>query len=285
MDAVAELSKLLEVQLASMDLDTLANVKQLRPWLHDAVQRCVFTRVGQTLWQLYEHRHSVADAQYVQKARLLRRVSDRVLLKELGARAEFFDGLDLDEQDNQTIHCCGASSSTDVASQPSPNGATAPSSLGSGTDGSSMDDSTVADSEEAASLQAFSSMYVGETFQRAVAALSQIEVSLLSKSSRNCTPKEAIEALTFSQFEMKTCALEASSGQVELLAMDDIMPIFVFILVRSSLTKPFACASFMSDALSKEESFESEGRAVLLLESAARHIAHDWDTSSIVRSR
>jgi len=64
--------------------------------------------------------------------------------------------------------------------------------------------------------------------------------------------------------------------------MDDVMPVFIFVLVRSSLLRPFACASFMQDALSQDERLDSEGRAVLLLESAARYVAYDWDISELV---
>jgi hypothetical protein len=39
--------------------------------------------------------------------------------------------------------------------------------------------------------------------------------------------------------------------QAELYSMDDIMPVFILVLVRSSLSRPFASARFMYDALSQ----------------------------------
>merc|ERR1719410_2360456 len=114
-------------------------------------------------------------------------------------------------------------------------------------------------------------------YERAAAALSQIEVGL--NSGQGCSPRQIVEALTLSQLEMKTCAFEASGGQAELNAMDDVMPLFIYVLARSSLVRPFACASFMQEALTQDERQESEGRAALLLESAARYIAYEWDLS------
>lgn len=115
----------------------------------------------------------------------------------------------------------------------------------------------------------------GGVYERAAAALSQMEASVGEKSS--CMPRDALEVLALSQLEMKTCALEASGGQAELQSMDDVMPLFVFVLVRSPLRRPLAFSRYMTDSLTQDERLESEGRAVLLLESAARHVAFDWD--------
>merc|ERR1719401_3248222 len=89
MGAVEQLSKLLEEQLETLDPEALANVAELRPWLRSSVERCVFARVGQVLWHLYDGRHSAEDAQYAQKARALRRVSDARLLEVLGVSSQF----------------------------------------------------------------------------------------------------------------------------------------------------------------------------------------------------
>lgn len=296
MGAVDQLSRLVEELLANLDAEALANLAELRPWLRSSVERCVFARVGQVLWHLYDGRHSAEDAQYTQKARALRRVSDTRLLDVLGVSSQF----------RGSVGALRPTPVSEVGDPSSPDGAPS-----EAVDACFLDEpedscvltpvtrSTAAETEEAnlsqappaVSLDQLSEanasplLTLGYPYERAAAALSQIEVGLLSNTGRNCTPREIVEALTFSQFEMKTCALEVSSGQMELCAMDDILPVFVFVLLRSSLTKPFACARFMNDSLSKDESLESEGRAVLLLESAARHVAFDWDISQILPDR
>lgn len=330
MGAVDQLSRLVQELVANLDADALANVEELQPWLRSSVERCVFARVGQTLWHLYDGRHSAEDAQYAQKVRDLSRVSDRRLFDALEVRWQFRgsedelvqplgfqeeqriepmldnkavtysemcegcrdEGLNEDElkqhwNNLKKVGSHGSASTASPSECASPSAALEAQCVDSAI-GSSMTRSSDAETEETNSRQAhFSntapfSAATGGLYERAAAALSQIEISLLSKSGRRCTPRDAIEALTFSQFEMKTCALEASCGQLELCAMDDILPVFVFVLVRSALTKPFACARFMNDALSRDEALESEGRAVLLLESAARHIAYDWDITSLL---
>jgi len=119
-------------------------------------------------------------------------------------------------------------------------------------------------------------------YSRAAAALLRVEAALRSGGAAMATPHHAVEALAVAQLEMRACALEASGGRTELCSMDDILPLFVFVLLRSRLTCPHACARLLDDALSPDQRLDSEGRAVLLLESAARYITHDWDTQEVL---
>jgi len=268
--AVSRLCALVEAHEAKCQGDSYAAAEpglaaEFRPFLRRSVERCIYTRVGGPLWSLYEGRHSAEDAQYTEKVQALGAVSDAALLEALEIRPEFRGAL-----------AAGARGAA----------------LGKlglleeiGAEASEMTPSTAGGTEESPCQQARttsrqSSTHTVGPYERAAAALSQIEVGLCS--GRGCTPRESVEALTLSQLEMKTCAFEASLGQMELHAMDDVMPVFIFVLARSSLLRPFACAGFMQDALSQDERLDSEGRAVLLLESAARYVAYDWDISELV---
>lgn len=279
MAAVDQLCRLIEELLANMEDDALLNIAEVRPWMRNSVERCVFARVGQTLWHLYDGRHSAEDTQYAQKVSDLSRVSDAALLEALGVRRQF-------QGPEVAVEPSWSSAAPSDCSSPKRVEGQCAQELEDSAIGSSVTRSTAATTEESvtSSRDQHSGFKVGPggPYERAAAALSQIEVSLLNNRGRNCTPREAIEALTFSQFEMKTCAVEVTCGQLELCSMDDILPVFIFILVRSALTKPFACSRFMNDALSRDESLESEGRAVLLLESAARHVAYDWDIGELL---
>lgn len=119
---------------------------------------------------------------------------------------------------------------------------------------------------------------LGCPYQRASTALSNLGYAL---SGGGCSPHEAVRMLLAAQIDMKTCALEACLGACELVAMDDIVPLFLFVLVQSNLHCPFAAAAFMSDSLTSDERFGSEGRAVVLLEAAARFITNEWCDPSL----
>lgn len=116
-------------------------------------------------------------------------------------------------------------------------------------------------------------------YERAASGLSQIEAELCSK--RGCTPRKAIERLISTQLELKECALEPTGGRAELCSMDDLLPLFVLVLVRSSLLHPFACSKYMEDSMNRDERLDSEGRVVLLLWSAASYITYEWNTEEI----
>ena len=62
---------------------------ELRPWLQRSVERCVFSRVGGPLWNLYKASHQTEDAQFEGLVKLLAQVSDAELFQALEVRREF----------------------------------------------------------------------------------------------------------------------------------------------------------------------------------------------------
>eukprot|EP00928_Gymnodinium_smaydae_P009840 TRINITY_DN13682_c0_g1_i1.p1 TRINITY_DN13682_c0_g1~~TRINITY_DN13682_c0_g1_i1.p1 ORF type:complete len:496 (-),score=85.75 TRINITY_DN13682_c0_g1_i1:112-1599(-) len=248
---------------------------QLAPWIRGSVERCVFARLGGTLRLIYRHHHAEDDSQYERKANALAALSDVELFEELDVRAKFrgapggfgCESTLLGKSSADTISNCADKQSVkcdDLDSLRTPSTAAC----------SNADEEATLMSWPSRS-EHFSAFTPARPYERAAAALSQLEAAVALGCGQ--TPKEALKALTLAQFEMRTCALESSGGQAELQAMDDLLPVFIFVLVRSSLTRPFACAGFIGDALSNED----EGRAVLLLESAARYIAHEWTVEGL----
>mmetsp|Transcript_72013 Transcript_72013/g.154117 ORF Transcript_72013/g.154117 Transcript_72013/m.154117 type:complete len:472 (-) Transcript_72013:138-1553(-) len=258
--ALRWLSLLLEEHLGS----ARPAPEDLAPLLRTSVERCLFGRVGSTLWHLYRRGYAGEDERYVKKLRALGACRDDVLLEALGVRSEFrgtvsakasaAEGLDAD-----MVHLAFASKD-DAQSEISAE--------------SQWTRSTAAESEDG-----MLSRLESHPYGRAAAALADVEVAL--SSGRGASPREAVEILADAQLEVKTCALEASGGRAELYSMDDLMPVFVFVLARAKLAHPFALAALLGASLSQDERLESEGRAVLLLESAARYIEQEWDLGEL----
>jgi hypothetical protein len=63
--------------------------------------------------------------------------------------------------------------------------------------------------------------------------------------------------------------LSHSKGKIELEAMDDLLPVLIFLLVRSGVQNPAAKVRFLRDYY---------GQSMLLLnfEASVRYIALDW---------
>lgn len=249
---------------------------------YGAVERCFFARVGMPLWHSYERRYAEDDALFVQKSRALAVVNNVAVWDALGVRATFrgpagaAQAFSADEAalvavanrersraeaSDRSLRTCSTAAATEECMSPAE-------SSGSAWQGPVACPLLTAMAPDAG------------PYERAAAALKGVEAAL--RSGRGFTPREAVEALALAQLEMKTCALGASGGQAELYAMDDVMPVFVFVLARAGLSRPFACAAFAGDALTHDQRLDAEGRAVLLLDAAARHITFDWDFADLV---
>jgi len=118
-------------------------------------------------------------------------------------------------------------------------------------------------------------------YDRAAAGLSQIEMEL--RSGRGCTPRRAIEEFMLTQLEFKECALQACNGQMDLSCTDDVLRLFVFVLLRSAMLHPFACWKYMQDAISTGEWSDAEAKVVSLLVSAARYVAYEWTPTEAIQ--
>lgn len=240
--------------------------------LRACVERCLFTRVGPFLWRVYSGQHEAKDTCFVQRARALRALSDVALMQALEVR-EDLRGLMVAaspcSKDNYDAEETEATRSTAAGSEDEEPGECAPREGPGAHDGGveASGDSPGGGALEAVAGEAAPS---GSVYRRAAAALSSVEALL--GAGHSGTPLEAVEALTLAHLEMKMCALEASGGSVELTLMEDVLPIFVFVLLRSSFSKPFTCARFLADAITSEETLNNEGKVVQLLEGAADYI-------------
>ena len=67
-----------------------------------------------------------------------------------------------------------------------------------------------------------------------------------------------------------------SQGQRELESMDDIAPIFLFVVLSAEkLATPNALYRFLLDTMHKEQRLQTEGRIVALLEGACRLVMNE----------
>jgi hypothetical protein len=289
----SKLCNLLEDDLASIaeSTDIAARARQsaklveIRPWLRKSVERWLYGKVGPMLWRSYAGKHDSVDALYVTKRRALSLVSDEDLLEALeiptAFRGHAAHSSQLPVDLLGTPPAClntGEDLSEDETSSP-----------GSACGASwSSNCSTAAETEDLSLRPRRGRPAAGHPqhpYRQAVQALQHVEAVLRGRHGHNSTPREALEALAMAQLEMKTCAFEASGGQSECCAMDDMLPLFIFVLVRSGVRHPLACARLLQDGLTQDEQAGGDGIATLLLESAARYVAEEWDIQDLLKSK
>jgi hypothetical protein len=93
-------------------------------------------------------------------------------------------------------------------------------------------------------------------------------------------PNQLLQRLLSILVTVKTEVLTGTQGQKELESMDDIAPIFLFVLLSASEMKsPNALYHFLLDTMRVDQRMETEGRTVALLEGATRLVMNDWQSS------
>jgi hypothetical protein len=259
-----------------------AELDAAAPWLRGAVERWVFSRVGPMLWRLFESQNGAEDRLFAQKSRALAAVSNERLFESLEVSGAFrgaADGKDRKgaapkegaEDIEDGVSEYGATSSESTCSTAA-TCADAEASRGVAADKVRKEASLRDPAADAEGGSCCSTPY-----ERVASALREVEDSL----SAGCksTPRAAVDALAELQRDMKECAFLASGEHLS--AMDDIMPVFIFVLLRSSTSSPVSCAKLLWQALTVDEQLGSEGRAVLLLECAGRYVASHWDVQEL----
>lgn len=224
---------------------------ELRHRYQHAVERYLFARVGANLWNYYVGNHSESDAQYIGKRLAFSEVQDDILYRALQVNP-----LLRGEQTAHVSNGIAASVQQDI-----------------------IDEEEEELEEEIPAIEDTHVGFIQCSYRRAVAALSRVEGALSGKLGG--APSDAVEALSLAQCEMRTCALEASGGRMDLNSLVDMLPLFVCILLRSSITRPSACAQLMSDALAEGSLENDDCKVVSLFDSAVRYVTCSLDISDV----
>ena len=116
-------------------------------------------------------------------------------------------------------------------------------------------------------------------FDRSVALMNDLQRSF--DTSAVIVPNQLLQRLLSILVSIKTEVLTGTQGQRELESMDDIAPIFLFVLLSASeLKSPNALYHFLLDTMRADQRMETEGRTVALLEGATRLVMNDWHNPS-----
>lgn len=106
------------------------------------------------------------------------------------------------------------------------------------------------------------------------------QLNELQQAFDSChTPNSLLQRLLSILVSIKTEVLNGTKGMKELDSMDDIAPVFLFLVVSASeLRTPNAIYHYLLDTMPQDQRMETEGRAVALLEGATRIVLSEWAT-------
>ena len=113
------------------------------------------------------------------------------------------------------------------------------------------------------------------TFEKSIALVNDLQTHQCDRAS-GIVPNFLVQKLLSVLISVKTEVLMGSQGQRELESMDDIAPIFLFVILSAEqLATPNALYRFLLDTMHKEQRLETEGRIVALLEGACRLVMNE----------
>jgi hypothetical protein len=113
-------------------------------------------------------------------------------------------------------------------------------------------------------------------FDKSISLINDLQHAFDSHNSPNSILQRLLSILV----SIKTEVLTGTRGSKELDSMDDIAPIFLFLVVSASdLRTPNAIYHYLLDTMPQDQRMETEGRAVALLEGATRIVLSEWATN------
>merc|ERR1712107_918739 len=115
-------------------------------------------------------------------------------------------------------------------------------------------------------------------FRCAVNALSRVEACL--RGGLGNASWEGVEALAITVCEMQA-SLEVDAENISSTPLEDFLPVFVLLLVRSKIEHPAACVQIMRDVLAQQPELSKEKQMVALLGSATDYVTSTWDVGGL----
>ena len=89
-------------------------------------------------------------------------------------------------------------------------------------------------------------------------------------------PREIIRQIQLMHSSMKCSVLLFNNNKFELSAMDDELPVLIYIVLMSSICHNIMKLSLVEDFLTHDTSMESEIRVLTNLRAAVDYIEHEW---------
>jgi hypothetical protein len=102
-------------------------------------------------------------------------------------------------------------------------------------------------------------------------------IETLGKLGSYSTPLEKLNCCLNTVSSMKTAVIDYWKSREELSAMDDELPLLIFVLVQARVSNFNAEIAFLLDYVGRSSRFEKEQRLLINFEAAAKYIANDWE--------
>ena len=91
-------------------------------------------------------------------------------------------------------------------------------------------------------------------------------------------PEEMIGCLSASFERLKTAVVDLHKGKFELSAMDDVLPLSIYVVSMANLERPMSHKAMMEDYLRcNQRGYELERKLLCNFDGAIRYVCNDWE--------
>ena len=101
-------------------------------------------------------------------------------------------------------------------------------------------------------------------------------IAIISKLQDLISPMEKLNCLLMSVASLKTAVVDFWRGKEELEAMDDLLPILIYMLVSSTIVHPAAQIHMLQDYVGRSSRYENEARLLINFEVSIKYVAFEW---------
>ena len=91
-------------------------------------------------------------------------------------------------------------------------------------------------------------------------------------------PGDMVNCLSASFEKLKTAVVDHHKGKLELSAMDDVLPLSIYVVSMANLQNPMSLQQIMSDYLRcNQRGYELERKLLCNFDGAVRYVCNDWE--------
>lgn len=212
--------------------------KDMLFYCRGTVEKYVFSKLFEFLFSMYCYKNEADDELFTQRSLRIKQMKPTQVMEYLGINHKF-----IIQQKTQWLSRLG--SSNDLSAEMGPDSAR------------SSNVSTADDRSKVPYIEAIREIEKIQTLDN---------------------PGEMVNCLSDSFEKLKTAVVDHHKGKLELSAMDDVLPLSIYVVSMANLQNPMSHQQLMADYLRcNQRGYDLERKLLCNFDGAVRYVCNDWE--------
>ncbi|CDW77121.1 UNKNOWN [Stylonychia lemnae] len=232
----------------------------LMPFCRPSVEKYVFSKLYDKLFAMYAIKNEEEDKLFSERSQLIRRQKAHDIMKYLGIKDQFIIGENLPHTQKFEDHIKDLTNNSQYDSH------------------RSDQNFNIINAEQLFNNTSTSSnLGALSMFSKNDLPYSEA-IKCMEKIQQFSSPREKLQCISESFGQLKTTIVDHWKGKLELNAMDDVLPLSIYVVAMSELSHPASEFNIMEDYLSLyDKGFEFERKLLTNFDVSIRYINHEWE--------